>query len=190
MQGIKVIKTEDFNAKAPEMEVREADIQATEIREAEILNLYSLYSNMVFRIAISYLCQFQDAEDVVQAVFMKIIEGKAQPESGKERAFLTGITINHCKDVLRSAWKRKTVPLEEAENKPVFEFEEDNELFNEVMKLPYKLRIVLHLHYYEGYNFKEIASFLKISSSAVSMRIHRSRKILKEKLREDNGYVR
>ena len=190
MQKTEVLKINITGSEILNTDALEIKEPATDVQEAEILNLYALYSNMVYRIAVSYLCQLQDAQDVVQAVFMKIIEGKAQPEPGKERAFLTGITINYCKDVLRSAWKRKTVPLEEAENKPVFEFEEDNELFNEVMKLPYKLRIVLHLHYYEGYNFKEIASFLKISLSAVSMRIHRSRKILKEKLREDNGYVR
>jgi RNA polymerase sigma-70 factor (ECF subfamily) len=63
-----------------------------------------------------------------------------------------------------------------------FEQEEDSELFYAVMTLPDKLRIVVHLHYYEGYNFSEIASFLKIGVSAVSMRIYRAKKMLKDKL--------
>jgi len=152
------------------------------VQDTELLELYDQYSAMVYRIAVSYLRQPQDAEDAVQAIFMKLIEGKAQPEAGKERAFLTSITINYCKDVLRSVWKRRVVPIDEEIE---FEQEEDHDLFYAVMKLPDKLRIVVHLHYYEGYSFAEIASFLKISSSAVSMRLHRARNTLKDKLKED-----
>ena len=152
------------------------------MQDTELLELYDQYSAMVYRIAVSYLRQPQDAEDAVQAIFMKLIEGKAQPEAGKERAFLASITINYCKDVLRSVWKRRVVPIDEEIE---FEQEEDHDLFYAVMKLPDKLRIVVHLHYYEGYSFAEIASFLKISSSAVSMRLHRARNTLKDKLKED-----
>ena len=152
------------------------------MKEAELLNLYDLYSNMVYRIAFNYLRQSHDAEDAVQSVFIKLIEGKAQPIAGKERAFLTQITVNYCKDVLRSGWKQRTQPLDDTIK---FEQQEDSELFYAVMTLPDKLRIVVHLHYYEGYSFSEIASFLKISTSAVSMRIHRARKLLKTELLED-----
>ena len=160
------------------------------MNEIELLNLYSKYSDMIYRIAISFLRQPQDAEDVVQAVFMKLIEGRAQPESGKERAYLTSITINHCKDLLRSAWKRRIVPLGDIEELYTFEHEDDSDLFHAVMELPYKLRIVIHLHYYEGYNFSEIGSLLRISSSAVSMRLHRAKKLLKNNFREDSDYAK
>lgn len=155
------------------------------VQEAEILELFDRYSNTVYRIALSYLRQPQDAEDAVQSVFMKLIGGTAVPEHGKERAFLTRITINYCKDVLRSAWKQRIVPLDENIE---FEQKEDHELFSAVMALPVKYRVVVLLHYYEGYTFSEIASFLKISPSAVSMRIHRARKELKDNLWED-GYA-
>jgi RNA polymerase sigma-70 factor (ECF subfamily) len=75
--------------------------------------VFYMYSNMVYRIAFSYLRQPYDAEDAVQSVFMKLIEGKAQPNVGKERAFLTRITVNYCKDILRSAWKQRIVPLDD-----------------------------------------------------------------------------
>ena len=153
------------------------------VQEAEILELFDLYSNMVYRLALSYLRQSQDAEDAVQAVFLKLIDGRAKPEQGKERAFLTRVTINHCKDVLRSVWKRKIEPLD---NEIEFEHKEDGELYYAIMDLPVKYRVVVYLHYYEGYTFYEIANFLKISASAVSMRIHRAKKLLKEKLRGDN----
>jgi len=156
------------------------------VHETDILALYDQYSNMVYRIALSYLHQSQDAEDVVQSVFLKLIDGTAHPEVEKERAFLTRITINACKDALRSVWKRRTEPLDDA---MVFEQDDDRELFHAVMALPLKYRIVVHLHYYEGYTFSEIAAFLKISSSAVSMRIHRAKAVLKENLREDGHEI-
>ena len=143
------------------------------MQDTEVLDLFDRFSGMVYRIAFSYLRQSHDAEDAVQAVFMKLIEENAQPMTGKERAFLTRVTINHCKDVLRSVWKNRIVPLDDS---IIFEQEEDHDLFTALMALPEKYRIVIHLHYYEGYTFPEIADLLKIGSSAVSMRTHRARK--------------
>ena len=157
------------------------------VQEAEILNLFDQYSGMVYRIAFSYLRQSQDAEDAVQAMFLKLIEGNVELMVGKERAFLTRVTINYCKDALRLVWKRRVGPLDDT---IVFEQKEDRELFNAVMSLPLKYRVTIHLHYYEGYTFSEIADFLKINSSTVSMRIHRARKILKNELGEDDYETR
>lgn len=57
-------------------------------------------------------------------------------------------------------------------------------MLKNVMELPTKQRVAIYLHYYEGYTFEEIGKFLKISPSAVSMRIHRGRKMLKADLEE------
>lgn len=95
---------------------------------------------------------------------------------------MTRVTINCCKDVLRSVWKRRIEPLDDT---IVFEQAEDRELFEAVMALPAKQRIVVYLHYYEGYNYSEITDLLQISPSAVSMRIHRAKKLLKDKLENE-----
>ena len=152
------------------------------VQEADMMELFDEYSNMVYRIALSYLRQSQDAEDVVQTVFLKLIEGSIHPAFGQERAYLTRVTINCCKDVLRSVWKRRIEPLDDT---IVFEQAEDRELFEAVMALPAKQRIVVYLHYYEGYNYSEITDLLQISPSAVSMRIHRAKKLLKDKLENE-----
>ena len=152
------------------------------MREAELLDLFNTHSPMVYRLAYSYLRQPQDAEDAVQAVFLKLIDGTARPLPGKERAFLAQITVNHCKDQLRSVWKKRVGPLEED---VAFARQEDQDLFFAVMALPTKDRVVIYLHYYEGYSFGEIAVLLKVSSSAVSMRIHRARNTLKKQLGEE-----
>lgn len=81
------------------------------MQETDLLYLFDTYANMIYRIALNYLRSHQDAEDTVQAVFLKLIEGKAKPMSGKERAYLTQITLNHCRDILRTVKRRQTVPL-------------------------------------------------------------------------------
>ena len=58
-------------------------------------------------------------------------------------------------------------------------------LFEEVMKLPDKYRIVIHLFYYEDYSVREIAKILKLSESNVKVRLSRGRSLLKDSLKED-----
>ena len=58
-------------------------------------------------------------------------------------------------------------------------------MFEALSRLPDTYRTVLYLHYYEGYKLSEIAKMLHISSSAVTMRISRGRKELKEILKEE-----
>lgn len=152
------------------------------IDSRNLINLFDEYSNMVYRIALSFLRNTQDAEDAVQIVFMKLIDGKAEIVSGKERALLTQITVNHCKDILRSFWRQRTDTITED---IVLQETSDRELFHFVMSLPRKYRIVVYLHYYEGYTFSEISTFLRISVSAVSMRLYRARKLLKTELGGD-----
>lgn len=152
------------------------------IDHRDFIDLFDAYSNMVYRVALSFLRNTQDAEDVVQIVFMKLIDGKANIIAGKERALLTQMTVNCCKDILRSFWRQRTDAITE---NIVAEEPSDRELFHAVMSLPCNYRVVVYLHYYEGYTFSEISTFLKISVSAVSMRLHRARKLLKSKLGEN-----
>ena len=67
----------------------------------------------------------------------------------------------------------------------VFETPESEELFETVMNLPEKYRIVIHLFYYEDYTIHEIAEILKLSESNVKVRLSRGRSLLKEKLQEE-----
>lgn len=147
-----------------------------------VLELFDRYADMVYRIALSYLRSPQEAEDAVQTVFLKLLEGNAAVFKGKERAFLTKVTINHCKNLLSAAKRRETVPLEEA---VLFSQPEDQELFHAIMELPEEYRSVVCLHYFEGYSFREISQLLHIGTSAVSMRLHRAKGILKKQIGRD-----
>ena len=147
-----------------------------------VLELFDRYADMVYRVALSYLRSPQEAEDAAQTVFLKLLEGSTEIYAGKERAFLTKITINHCKNVLSAAKRHETLPLDETAQ---FAQPEDRELFHAVMELPEKYRIVVSLHYFEGYSLREISQLLHIGISAVSMRLYRAKNILKKQIGRD-----
>ena len=135
----------------------------------------------MYRLALSYTKSVPDAEDVCQTVFLKLLQQPTRPPEA-EKAWLIRVTVNQCRDLLKSSWRRRTAPLEEA---VYFSVPEDRELFQAVMALPPKDRVVIHLHYYEGYTAREIGSQLGISESAVQNRLMRARKRLKSLLKEE-----
>ena len=69
-----------------------------------------------------------------------------------------------------------------------FETKEDSILFETVLNLPEKYRVVIHLFYYEDLCIREIAQILKVSESNVKVRLSRGRKLLKDVLKEDWEY--
>ena len=153
--------------------------------QTELLALFDHYHDLVYRLALSYTGSIPDAEDVVQTVFLKLLEGTPPPQPGKERPWLSRVAVNCCRDLLRRRKYRRHESLETAEQ--LFAQPEDRELYTAVMELPEKERAAVYLHYYEGYTFQDIGEILHISSSAVSMRLHRGRKKLQAILKED-GY--
>ena len=145
----------------------------------EIIQLFEAYADDIFRLAFSYLHNRQDAEDICQAVFMKLLSNRNQPKPGREKVWLLTCTANACKDHLKSFWRRNTVELDD---KLVFTSETDKELWTAVNLLAPKYRVVVHLYYYEGYSQDEIAEMLHLSRTAVQTRMSRARKQLKEVL--------
>ena len=147
-----------------------------------VLSLFDRYADMVYRVALGFLRSPQEAEDAVQSIFLKLLESGADVYAGKERAFLTKITINHCKNVLSAAKRHETLPLDEGIE---LAQPEDRELFHAVMELPEKYRTVISLHCFEGYSLREISQLLHIGISAVSMRLYRAKNILKNQIGRD-----
>lgn len=147
-----------------------------------VLELFDRCGDMVYRIALSYLRSPQEAEDLVQTVFLRLLEGNIAVYEGKERSLLAKMTINRCKDILRSAKRYADVPLDDL---ALLAPPEDREVFRAIMELPEKYRSVMTLHCLEGYSLREISRLLHIGPSAVSMRLHRAKNILKQQLGRD-----
>ncbi|MCD8116006.1 MAG: RNA polymerase sigma factor [Oscillospiraceae bacterium] len=148
-----------------------------------ILELYEAHKQMVYRLALSYTKSPQDAEDVCQTAFLRLLEHRGEITPRKERQWLATVTANLCKSLLRSAWRRKTEPLDGLELP--FDAPEENEVFQAVMSLKEEKRAVIYLYYYEGYSTAEVGQILGLKRSTVSTRLDRARKRLKTKLEAD-----
>ena len=128
----------------------------------------------------------EDAEDVVQETFFQYHTNNKQYEDEQHiRAWLIRVAINKAKNVNLTFWRRNKVSLEEYMETLTFETPESENLFETVMRLPEKYRIVIHLFYYEEYTVKGIAEILKISESNVKARLSRGRAKLREELKEE-----
>lgn len=143
------------------------------------------YQDMVYRMALSVLGSVPDAEDAVQEVFLRLYRQTDPPREPEAlRRWLLRVTVNYCRDVLRSPWRKRRVPLTEVPDTPVFDRPEQSDLYQAVMALPEKYRTVLYLFYYEEMSVRELAELLKLSQSAVTTRLSRAREKLKNKLTE------
>lgn len=148
-----------------------------------ILERYDLYKTMLYRIAFSYLGNKQDSEDVLQDVFIKLCYSAPDfPSEEDEKRWVIRVTINLCKDHLRSFWHRNKISLEDLDE--YASVQEDKADLIEILSLPPKYKIVIHLYYFEGYHIAEIAKILKLSESAIKMRLKRGRELLKIELEE------
>ena len=157
-----------------------------------VLRLFDLYADDAFRLAYSYLGSRPEAEDVVQDVFLKLIRSDIAIAKGKEKTYLLTMIANACRDVLKSGRIVFMEPFDdavEAATEDIHGDDGDTEMLEAVAELPEKLRIAIHLHYYEGYSIKEIADILGIATSAVSMRLTRAKEILKKHFEGGNRYA-
>ena len=91
---------------------------------------------------------------------------------------------NKAKNAAKSFWRRNRTSLEDQLATLSFESEEASQVFESVMQLAPKYRIVVHLFYYEDYSVREIAEILKISEANVKTRLSRARAMLRDTLKE------
>ena len=151
-----------------------------------VQQLIQLYQNNLFTAAFN-ICQNQmDAEDAVQETFVQYYTSRKEFENEQHiRAWLLRVVINKAKNINRTFWKKNKCSLEDYMETLSFPDSQSRDLFEEVMKLPDKYRIVIHLFYYEDYLVREIAEILKRSESNVKVRLSRGRALLKDSLKEE-----
>ncbi len=144
------------------------------------------YQDMVYRLALHTLGAAQDADDAVQEVFLRLFRWDKDFYSPEHlRRWLLRVTVNVCKDALKSPWRRRRVDWESLPPTPVFDCPEDGALYDAVMRLPEKYRTVLDLFYYEELSTAEIGQLLRLSRTAVTSRLSRARDALRQQLGEE-----
>lgn len=147
--------------------------------DSRIVEMFERYSDMIYRVANSYCNNVSMAEDIVQDVFLRFMKSRQQFENQEhEKAWFIRVAINCCKSQLTSSWMKRMRPLEEAKT-ITFEREEESELYDIILEMPVKYRIVLYLYYYEEYSVNDIAKLLHALPNTVSARLSRARKMLK-----------
>ncbi len=147
------------------------------------------YGDLVLRTAFMMLKNRADAEDAAQDVFLSFIRTKPVFESAEhQKAWFLRVTLNRCKSILRSAWHRKTQPLEEAFPEQDFT-ERETGVMQAVQKLTQNYRTVIYLYYIQGYDTAEIAQILGVSQNTVLSRLARARKQLKGMLEGEVSHV-
>ena len=141
--------------------------------------LANTYADAILRLSYAYLKNTQDAQDVCQTVFVRLLTEPREFESGEhERAYILRMAANACKDLLKSPWHKRTCGLEACGDLPAPQAEEGSVL-SAVNELPAHYRSVIYLYYYEGYSAGEIGTILGIPRATVHTRLARGR----EKLR-------
>ena len=145
------------------------------------------YSDMVYRIALHNLRNIQDAEDVLQDVFLAFLKNPPEVESEEHlKAWLIRAAIHKSGSVRRLFWRRKRESLEDHAE---LEAPEQREVLEEIRQLPKDYRNIIYLYYYESYTIAEIAQILGKNRNTVSSALQRARKKLKRLLTEGENQI-
>lgn len=134
------------------------------------------YGDRLFSAAFSICRNREDADDTMQDTFLKYYTlNEEYIDESHLKAWLIRVAINRVKDLSGAFWRRNRVSWEEYMDELEFQEPEDRSLFEAVMRLPGKYRIVIHLFYYEEYSIDEISATLHRSQGTVKSQLSRGR---------------
>lgn len=141
------------------------------------------YADMVRRICMIHLKNYEDAEDIFQTVFLKyVLRSEPFDSPEHEKAWIIRVTVNACRDLVKSFFRSRTVSLDQLIEKPQDMPEDHSDILEAVLELPARFRDVVYLHYYEGYSAPEIGRILKKNPNTVYTLLARARQLLKTRL--------
>lgn len=163
--------------------------------EIIIENLIKEYSTQIKRLAFTYVKDWSASEDITQEVFIVCYQKLSTYRGdGSIKNWLLKITVNKCKDYLRSKWYRSIVPVNSKWNKfenssissedYILLKNESLQLSKTVLSLPTKYREIIILFYYEGLKTREIKELIGLNEQTIKTRLSRARKMLEKVLKE------
>lgn len=152
-----------------------------------ITEVYDRHVDTVYRVCFSIMGNKQDAEDAVQSVFVKFLESKKSfIDIEHEKAWLIVTAKNKCFDLHRKWWRKKVIDYDlNSVGWIGTDSFKHSDLEEKLRKLPSTHRLILYLHYYEGYKIAEIANMLEININTVKSRMRSARKRLKLEIGDD-----
>ena len=153
--------------------------------EQEAIRAIERYSDTVRRLCLLHLKNDADTEDIFQTVFLKYVLSSVSFQD--EKAWFIRVTINACKDLLKSFFRSHTVSLEEVMEQPAQLSPDHRDVLDAVLSLPPKYRNVVYLHYFEDYTAPQISRILHKNVNTIYTLLTRSKQMLRERLGGD-GY--
>lgn len=180
------------NKQDPESPVQNAAAQPVQ-RPAELAmeQVFREHASRVMSAAYRVTGRAEDAEDVLQTVFMRLVrrEGTARLE-GNPAAYLHRAAVNAALDVVRS--RRRATPLDDAgglaapesgaAQRRLAEGELKDQVRQALAQLSPRAAEIFALRYFEGYDNREIATMLGSSRSTVAVILHRARQRVREEI--------
>lgn len=154
--------------------------------EQEVNRAIERHADTVRRLCMIHLKNYADTEDIFQTVFLKYVLSSVSFENEEhERAWFIRVTINACKDLLKSFFRSHTVSIDEILEQPA-EIQQDNrEVLEAVLALPARYRDVVYLYYFEEYTAPQIGNILGKNVNTIYTLLNRAKKILRKKLGGD-----
>lgn len=190
-----VMAREDERHSSPDRYSEEELVRAVQRGDVQgFEELVRRYRNDVFRLALYFLGNREDAWDTSQEVFVKAFRGaKTFRGSSSVKSWLMRITANHCKDIFKKR-KLKTVSLDampidqestrqvEIPDRALEASELGSAIEQAVAELSPKHRMAFILREYEGLSYEEMAEVMNCRPGTVMSRLHHARKKLQETL--------
>ena len=158
--------------------------------EEEASRAIDLYGDTVKRICMIHLKNYADTEDIFQTVFLKyVLKSPEFHSTDHEKAWIIRVTINACRDLLKSFFHSRTLPLDSLREKPGEPAPDHSDVLEAVLALPSKYKDVIYLYYYEEYSAEEIGQILRKNNNTVYTLLNRGRQLLRSSLEEvgENG---
>lgn len=166
------------------------------LAEQQFQQVMQEHTDYLLKLAYLYIKDWSAAEDIVQDVFLTYYQKFEQfEERSLLKTYLAKITINKCKDYLKSWRYRKQVLTNNFINSAkkgrnrIIEEDEKLELADAVLQLPVKYREVIIYYYFEELSVLEISQLLSIPDNTVKTRLRKARLLLKVQLKENDWEV-
>ena len=151
--------------------------------EQETIRAIERYSDTVQRLCMVHLKNDADTEDIFQTVFLKYVLSSVSFENDEhEKAWFIRVTINACKDLLKSFFRSHTVSLDNVMEQSAELPPDYRDVWEAVFSLPQKYRDVVYLYYFEDYTAPQISRILGKNVNTIYTLLTRSKHMLKEKL--------
>ncbi|MGV3466609.1 MAG: sigma-70 family RNA polymerase sigma factor [Heyndrickxia sp.] len=163
--------------------------------ENTLLSLMNKHGDDLMKLAFSYINSTETAKDIVQTTFIKAFTN-IDKFKGKSsyKTWLYRITVNLCKDYLKSAVYKRTIFSEkfqelqsssESLEEKILKDERASELRTAVFSLPIKYREVIIMYYFQELSVEEISNVLKMSKNTIRTRLQRAKKKLAFMMKEE-----